>query len=414
MLGRMSLLIRDETRDQEWMRIGHVTSRLPAGKYVLAVGGSCERASSQFQGRFTVESFELYTGSKNTKPAQWEPEPGAFALLRAGGALALGDFAKVVELAGQVTPDTPRYTDTVSIDHWRVRGSDPLFPAAAKVMEAAARLRSGDEPGFEKALAQALERDTAAVFWYISRSFDGLSDTEQTAFGRVLRKVLLAGKGELFTKLLADWCTQKGRRPRDLGGVRPGSLEAMEKAARQAGESGRSEVLLDVAFRVLSVLARPSLMEWFFLDTPFASKGRYQHLLGEALEFVQSGDPLSALPLFETLLAEFPDNAKGLNAAAWFLATAQAQELRDFKKAVELSRKSVRMARKRDSIFHRELPLYLDTLARALFAGGRHEDAIRTQEEAVSSLGPGLEHVRSDFENTLQRYRRLFMKKKKK
>ena len=71
-----------------------------------------------------------------------------------------------------------------------------------------------------------------------------------------------------------------------------------------------------------------------------------------------------------------------------------------------MAEEAVRMARQPGSPFGRNLSSYLDTLARAHFVSGDLDEAVRFQEEALSSLPPNTDpRMRGQMQRVLAEYR---------
>ena len=89
-----------------------------------------------------------------------------------------------------------------------------------------------------------------------------------------------------------------------------------------------------------------------------------------------------------------PNDARTLNNLAWLLATDPKPERRDAAKAEEYARKAVELTDGKEAGC-------LDTLAAALAAGGKFEEAAREQRKAVE-LAPEAE--KADFQARLALY----------
>ncbi|MSR61466.1 MAG: tetratricopeptide repeat protein [Planctomycetes bacterium] len=100
--------------------------------------------------------------------------------------------------------------------------------------------------------------------------------------------------------------------------------------------------------------------------------------LGEVRE--AQGEHRAALAALERALAD-PTRTNAARLAAWILASAAEDELRDPQRALELARRAVQATQRRD-------PPTLEALAAALAAGGDFERAVAVQEEALRLLPP--------------------------
>jgi tetratricopeptide (TPR) repeat protein len=86
--------------------------------------------------------------------------------------------------------------------------------------------------------------------------------------------------------------------------------------------------------------------------------------------------PTIALKNYEEVVANYPEDALALNAAAWFLVTTETKELRDPKRAITWARKAVKLTAEEDGNI-------LDTLAVALHEDGQLEEASRLEQRAA-------------------------------
>lgn len=91
---------------------------------------------------------------------------------------------------------------------------------------------------------------------------------------------------------------------------------------------------------------------------------------------LQEDDPTGALKTFEEAVEAYPEDAYALNAAAWFLVTTEAKQLRDAKRAIAWARKAVQLTEEKDGNV-------LDTLAVALHEDGQLEEAVKRQQRAA-------------------------------
>jgi membrane associated rhomboid family serine protease len=94
-------------------------------------------------------------------------------------------------------------------------------------------------------------------------------------------------------------------------------------------------------------------------------------------------------------LAEQGD-ADSLNNVAWAYATCPDPAICNPAAALDCARRAVDLKKNRPN------PNHLNTLAEALYANQRYEDAVKTEQEAIALASP---ESKSDFENRLEQYR---------
>lgn len=124
--------------------------------------------------------------------------------------------------------------------------------------------------------------------------------------------------------------------------------------------------------------------------------------LDRARAFERFGRPQDRIDELEAALEHCSDSATYLNELAWALATTPETQGGDGERAVMLARRLVGLGSGEPD------PNQLDTLAAAFFAAGSPEQAVATQERALSILirsgaGPKL---RAGYAKSLDRYRR--------
>jgi tetratricopeptide (TPR) repeat protein len=88
------------------------------------------------------------------------------------------------------------------------------------------------------------------------------------------------------------------------------------------------------------------------------------------------GRPTQALQQFALVLESRPDDTDALTGMAWMLATQRDPALRDAERAVEMATRAAELT-------ERGSPTALYTLAEALGAAGRHDEAVATSEAAL-------------------------------
>ncbi len=103
---------------------------------------------------------------------------------------------------------------------------------------------------------------------------------------------------------------------------------------------------------------------------------------------------------FRETLKISPDNLFALQNLAWIEATTKHAHLRNPEHAVQLARRSVELTKEKDE-------WKLDTLAAALAATGKFEEAISLQEKAITIIRPkGDANATADMEQRLSLYQR--------
>jgi len=98
---------------------------------------------------------------------------------------------------------------------------------------------------------------------------------------------------------------------------------------------------------------------------------------GKSLE--KLGKYSEAIKANEYGLKQNPNSEVIMDLLAWYLATSPSEKDRDGKRAVRLAERAVDFTKGRD-------PLYLDSLAAAYAETGKFQDAVKTQERAISLL----------------------------
>jgi Zn-dependent protease with chaperone function len=114
----------------------------------------------------------------------------------------------------------------------------------------------------------------------------------------------------------------------------------------------------------------------------------YQNL---AMVYHKTGDLRGAIQAYQKILILDPHQAIALNNLAWILATSSDKSLRNPEKALILARRAVALDRS---------PMFLDTLAEALYANGLASEAIGTIKEAIS-MAP---EARAYYESQLRKF----------
>jgi Zn-dependent protease with chaperone function len=104
-----------------------------------------------------------------------------------------------------------------------------------------------------------------------------------------------------------------------------------------------------------------------------------------AMFYHKRGDLRETIKLYERVLSLDGNQPIALNNLAWILVTANEAELRDKKRALALAQKAVALERS---------PVFLDTLAEALYANGFAPEAVETIKEAVDLARENVEYYR--------------------
>ena len=93
----------------------------------------------------------------------------------------------------------------------------------------------------------------------------------------------------------------------------------------------------------------------------------------------QLGRYAEALADFESALVHDPNSDEIANDAAWLMATCPDETIRNSARAIELADRACKAT-------NRENGSHLDTLATALAASGKYDDAVKVGEEALARL----------------------------
>jgi tetratricopeptide (TPR) repeat protein len=104
-----------------------------------------------------------------------------------------------------------------------------------------------------------------------------------------------------------------------------------------------------------------------------------------AMFYHKRGDLRETIKLYERVLSLDDSQPIALNNLAWILVTANEAELRDKKRALALAQKAVALERS---------PVFLDTLAEALYANGFAPEAVETIKEAIDLARENVEYYR--------------------
>jgi Zn-dependent protease with chaperone function len=102
-----------------------------------------------------------------------------------------------------------------------------------------------------------------------------------------------------------------------------------------------------------------------------------------AMFYHKRGDLRETIKLYERVLSLDENQPIALNNLAWILVTANEVELRDKKRALALAQRAVALERS---------PVFLDTLAEALYANGFAHEAVETIKEAIDLARDNVEY----------------------
>jgi len=121
-----------------------------------------------------------------------------------------------------------------------------------------------------------------------------------------------------------------------------------------------------------------------------------QYLLGSVYQDGSDGAPKdSRQALYWYGKAAAQNDAETLNSIAWTYVTSSDPAIRNPTTALEYARKAVDMEK------DHPVPSYLDTLAEALYANQKYEDAVKTEQQAIV-LASATE--KDNFQKSLERY----------
>lgn len=319
------------------------------------------------------------------------------------------DAAQWLVSAVRADPANAR-THRALIAHHLRRGDRPAALAAAQAAMAAmpndvgimvalgqAQLVAGDSQQAVSTFRRvtALHPESAAYRMYLAEAQVAAGDLESA--GRSLRETLnLDPERTDARRSLAMLALRKGRpeealglaremqrrQPKQaLGFVVEGDIEAQRRNWSAAGAAYQSalqrEAVTEIAIKLHAVLqgasrtAEASRMaaEWLRQRT---RDPVFSYYLGDVA--TRDRDYPSAEKHYRNVLSSSPDNAMAMNNIAWLLL----QQRKDG--ALELAQRA-------DRLLPNQAPI-LDTLAAALAATGKHDDAARAQRRAVAA-SPG-------------------------
>ena len=108
---------------------------------------------------------------------------------------------------------------------------------------------------------------------------------------------------------------------------------------------------------------------------------------------LERGEIAAAMAAYEKAVVLNPDQPDILNNLAWLLATSEDPATRNHQRALLLAQRAIHL---------KNAPHIWDTLAEALFANGRIEEAIQAEEKALS-MNPEDRHI---YEDQLAKFRK--------
>jgi len=104
-----------------------------------------------------------------------------------------------------------------------------------------------------------------------------------------------------------------------------------------------------------------------------------------AMFYHKRGELRETIKIYERVLSLDENQPIALNNLAWILVTANEVELRDKKRALALAQRAVALERS---------PVFLDTLAEALYANGFAPEAVETIKEAIELARDNVEYYK--------------------
>jgi len=171
----------------------------------------------------------------------------------------------------------------------------------------------------------------------------------------------------------------------------PEAIREFEEARRWSPDSTRARLGLALAYRRKGDLANAQKMfEDVFGKNPRSADGH------RALADLCAEQKLyrEAIGHYQAALRLQPDDAVVHNNLAWLLATSEDQQLRNPRGALEHAQRAVTLTEWKEATF-------IDTLAEALYANGKFDEAVKVQTEALK-----LEPDNREFQEHMARYRK--------
>ena len=171
----------------------------------------------------------------------------------------------------------------------------------------------------------------------------------------------------------------------------PEAIREFEETLRLSPDSTRAQLGLALAYRRKGDLANAQKMfEAVFGKAPRSAEGHRvladlcaeQKLYREAIEHYQAA------------LRIEPDDAVAHNNLAWLWATSEDQQFRNPRAALEHARRAVMLTEWKEASF-------IDTLAEALYANGKFDEAVKAQTQALQ-----LQPDNREYQEHMARYRK--------
>ena len=169
------------------------------------------------------------------------------------------------------------------------------------------------------------------------------------------------------------------------------AIQEFEEARRLSPDSPRAQLGLALAYRRKGDVAKArEMFEAVFGKNPRSAEGHRvladlcaeQKLHREAIEHYQAALRLE------------PADAVSHNNLAWLLATSEDQEFRNPRGALEHAGRAVALTEWKEAAF-------IDTLAEALYANGKFDEAVKVQTQALK-----LQPDDREFQEHMARYRK--------
>jgi len=169
------------------------------------------------------------------------------------------------------------------------------------------------------------------------------------------------------------------------------AMREYQEALRLNPHSQRAQLGLGLTYRLSGDFAKArQLMESVLGKDPRTAEGHVEL----ALLYDQQKLYEEAVRHYEQALRLNPDLAVAHNNLAWLYATSQEPRFRNPEAALQHAQRAVELDRWKEAAF-------IDTLAEALYANQRYEEAVRTQSKALE-----LEPQNSEYQEHMARYRK--------
>jgi len=226
---------------------------------------------------------------------------------------------------------------------------------------------------------------TTRVLTRLIRESRTLSATghKEDAIKRAQEAARVAPRDERPHEELGSLYTEQGRldealreyeEARRLNPLSSGALRGLARAYLHRGDSAKAVKIFE---EILGDDARTAEGQRALGDLYAEEK-----LYGEAIQSYQESLRLN------------PDDPVSHNNLAWLLATSEDAQFRDPKRALEHAQKAVALDGWKEASF-------IDTLAEALFANGKYDEAVRTQTQALK-----IDPKNAEYQGHMARYRK--------